>query len=405
MLPDGVRRAEFAPLWRAVHDRLSSGRPVNRVRVGPLDRGQREALADLLGMDRLPPDHVAVSLPRLDVVLGQICGMDARGIVEELLGPLENRARQRQRVQQQRAALWEWLAEHPVVAAQPALREWVEQVRRGGVFGGSPTATGELLDAALHVLSRLPAAGTPLPSFAGDVLGDPHALDAGRRVSGLVLRALAEVYGVALPASAQQRRDLWRRAGIGEDALSTVVLTAGVQPVGGRLCGEIMRSCTDSGHAAVLTLAQLRDAGRIVLGTREVWVVQNPSVLGLALRRFGRTCPPMVCTSGWPNSAGILLLRLLSAAGATLRYHGDFDGEGVRIAAYVLAKAGATPWRMSAQDYLAALDRYPSGPGVGRVTEAPWDAALATALRENRIAVQQERLADALLDEAVWRSG
>ncbi|MFD5436667.1 DUF2399 domain-containing protein [Kitasatospora sp. NPDC127067] len=47
---------------------------------------------------------------------------------------------------------------------------------------------------------------------------------------------------------------------------------------------------------------------------------------------FGRHCPPLVCISGWPNTAVIHLLRRLSDDGASLRHHGDFDGEGIRIA-------------------------------------------------------------------------
>ncbi|MFJ8347998.1 DUF2399 domain-containing protein [Streptomyces sp. NPDC094153] len=45
-----------------------------------------------------------------------------------------------------------------------------------------------------------------------------------------------------------------------------------------------------------------------------------------------------MCTSGWPNSAAIHLLRLLADQGAILRCHGDFDGEGIRITAYLLDK-------------------------------------------------------------------
>ena len=40
---------------------------------------------------------------------------------------------------------------------------------------------------------------------------------------------------------------------------------------------------------------------------------------------------------GWPNSAAVLLLQKLAAAGTWLYYHGDFDGEGLRIAAAVVA--------------------------------------------------------------------
>ena len=69
-------------------------------------------------------------------------------------------------------------------------------------------------------------------------------------------------------------------------------------------------------------------------------------------RRFGPDCPPLVCTSGWPNNAAIQLLRLLADQGAILRYHGDFDGEGIRIAACFLDKTPTRPWRMTAANYL-----------------------------------------------------
>jgi hypothetical protein len=60
---------DLAPLWRAIHDRLSSGRAVSRVKLGPLDLGQQTALADLLGLARLPGEYATVSLPQIDEVL------------------------------------------------------------------------------------------------------------------------------------------------------------------------------------------------------------------------------------------------------------------------------------------------------------------------------------------------
>ncbi len=125
--------------------------------------------------------------------------------------------------------------------------------------------------------------------------------------------------------------------------------------------------------------------------------MENPSLLALAVRRFGPDCPPLVCTSGWPNSAAIHLLRLLADHGATLRYHGDFDGEGIRIAAYLLDKTPARPWRMTAADYRAAASRTPNGPHPGRLTEAPWDPELTRAMTEQGTAVVEELVADVLL--------
>jgi uncharacterized protein (TIGR02679 family) len=394
---DRLGSSALMPLWKAVHDRLSSGRQVSRVKVGPLDEVQRSAVADLLGTDRLPGEYTTVSVATLDELLLASVGAGVRDVVASLLGPVDDRAARRAAKAAERSGLWEWLDEHPVVAAQPVLREWVDAVRRAGVIGGSAERTRNELDRALRVFGALPATGVPLPVLADEVLGDPHALDEGTRCAGLVLRALAVLHAVALPQDAQQRRALWESAGVVEDELSSVVLAAGLRlsGVGGRVLGV----CADEGHVAALTLAQVR-ATSFTGAPREVWVFENPSVLAVAVARFGISCPPVVCSSGWPTSAVIALLRGLAAAGTALRYHGDFDGEGVRIAAHVAARTGAEPWRMTTEDYLRALG---GGTPVGRVTEAPWDGRLAAAMREHGSAVSEERVTTRLLDEIAAR--
>ncbi|MCX9190959.1 TIGR02679 family protein [Carbonactinospora thermoautotrophica] len=227
--------------------------------------------------------------------------------------------------------------------------------------------------------------------------GDSHALDDGRRLATYVLRALACLYDEPPPANAEQRRALWRKAGLECDTLSASVLGAGLRPLGEGPLATTTRLWTAAGQATRLTLAQLRADPVAGIPHPQVWIVENPSVLAQALDRFGPGCPPLVCTSGWPNTAVIELLRQLRAAGAELRCHADFDGEGLRIAAYVVAKAGASPWRMTTRDYLSAVPAH--GPSVGRVSEVPWDADLAAALRFKGVTVLEERVADSLLDD------
>lgn len=398
-----LRRLELRPLWQAVHDRLSTGRPVTRVRPGPLDDRERAALADLLGMERLPDACPSVPLARLDEAATELCGRTVREFVTELIGPLADRAAERRRQEDERTALWAWLAGHDVVRAQPVLADWASSCRAAGLVGGSPERTRELLTAALAVLAALPAQGEPLPVFAARILhGDAHALDDDTRLSSLVLRALAAVYSTDTPQSAAERRELWGRAGIADDELSSTVLAAGLRPLGDGPLARVVRVCAEAGQAASLTLAQLRAPGVFTLPASPgpvVHVMENPSVLALALRRFGPGCPPMVCVSGWPNSAVIRLLRLLAGAGAELRYHGDFDGEGIRIAAYVLDKTPARLWRMAATDYLDAVARMQSGSGPGRLTEAPWDPELRPAMASHGIAVVEELVVDLLLED------
>ncbi|MFG2504946.1 DUF2399 domain-containing protein [Streptomyces rubiginosohelvolus] len=78
-------------------------------------------------------------------------------------------------------------------------------------------------------------------------------------------------------------------------------------------------------------------------------------------------------------------LRLLADQGAALRYHGDFDGAVIRIAAYVMEKTGAHPWRMTAADYRSAIVGNAHGSRPGRITGAPWDPELAEPMAEHDI--------------------
>ncbi|ATY16806.1 TIGR02679 family protein [Amycolatopsis sp. AA4] len=385
----------LAPLWQAVHARLSSGLPVSRVRVGPLDTEQQTAVADLLGLAQFPGQYTSITLAQLDAALREVAGVDAREVVTRLVGPVGNRAEDRRKAAEARASLWHWLDVHPVVAAQPALRSWTASIRRAGLIEGSIERTRLELERALRVLSELPATGVPLPVFADSALGATHALDDGARTANLVLKALTAIYDVAPPTNAPERRALWERAGVADDELSSTVLTAGLQLPGDHVVGRILQVCRAAGTAAVLTLQQLRGS-KLASAPSTVWVFENPSVLALALARFGSSCPPLVCTSGWPSSAGVALLKRLTQIGTNLYYHGDFDGDGLRIAANVVARTGAKPWRMTSADYLAAVA---DGPAAGRVTPVPWDPELAVHLAEQGKTVPEERVADSLLDE------
>src|ERR1700754_117003 len=176
-LPRVLTDAVLDPLWRGLHERFCAGRPVTNVRLDGLDEAGRGAVADLLGLARYPGS--AVALARLDAALADIAGVDARAVVEDLVGPIENRAVQRAAVAREREELWTWLRGHPVVRAQPVLLEWADTLQRTGV--GTPAQARPLLESALAVLDRLPAGGAPLPPFAEAVLAEPHPPHQGPR--------------------------------------------------------------------------------------------------------------------------------------------------------------------------------------------------------------------------------
>jgi uncharacterized protein (TIGR02679 family) len=390
------------PFWREVHRRLSSGTPVTRVTVGALTDPQREVLADLLGTERLPASGSTVRLDSLEEAVTAVTGRTLADLLTELIGPISNRRLAARTEAAERAALWSWLDHHGVVVGEPALREWTDQVKRVGILDGSVPRTRRFLEQTLRVIGALPVDGVPLPVFADRVLGDPHGLDDNRPLASMVLRALTCLIGRDLAGDAADRRAVWALFGVDTDALSSTVLVAGLRPESTGIAERLLTACAEQGEAAVLTLAHVRasEAGwhmRSAGSPMGANVVENPSVMAAALRRHGARCPPLICLSGWPSAAAVRLLRLLRDDRVDIRYHGDFDGAGLRIAAHVMARAGARPWRMSTSDYLTALQGRRSGPPVGTVPDAPWDDELGPALRTSGICVPEESVVDLLL--------
>ncbi|WUD04152.1 TIGR02679 domain-containing protein [Streptomyces sp. NBC_00523] len=127
-----LRRPELHPVCQTGHDRLPSGSPITRVRLALLDETQREALADLLDLDRLPDPQPPVALARLEEAVTELTGRTVREIVAELIGPLGDRAGERRRQEDERAGLLAWLAGHDTVRAQPVLADWAASCRAAG---------------------------------------------------------------------------------------------------------------------------------------------------------------------------------------------------------------------------------------------------------------------------------
>jgi len=95
-----------------------------------------------------------------------------------------------------------------------------------------------------------------------------------------------------------------------------------------------------------------------------------------------------------------MLLRQIAAAGARLRYHGDFDGKGLEIASTIFTHFGAEPWRMGVDDYLQA----PKGRTLKLPpTVTPWCPDLAVAMQTERRIVHEEAIADSPTTATHWR--
>jgi uncharacterized protein (TIGR02679 family) len=395
----GLRR-----LWPEVRDRLERlGGARGTVQLAGLEEDERRAVADLLGLPRLPDGELRVRLDRLDCALRQSrFGIDLRTAMEILGGPLRNRPGEREQERLRRESLWTEAEAHPALAAWPDLRRWLADLRASGLPRRlAPGREAQLLEQALAVLlflSRFPD-GIRLPVLANEVLGASHGLDPGRPVTTLVLRGLAAVADRPPPRSAAERRDLWDRAGVVENDLSCDVLVLGLAPLEGGLIGDAVRSFAAAGEPVRLTLRQLVGWDCPLPSVLRVYVCENPVVVAAAADHLEAACPPLICVGGYPNHAVLTLLGRL-ARYTEIHYHGDFDWDGLRIANRLLEAVPFRPWRFTAADYRSALaapkERYELR---ARQVEAAWDPELAPAMAEAGVAVEEEAVLGELLGD------
>lgn len=404
-------RPELRRLWTEVRDRLERlGAPRGTALLTGAAEEERRAAADLLGLATVPGGELRIRLDRLDRVLRESrFGVDLRTALEILDGPLRDRRGERAEERDRRQKLWEDAARHPVVASRPALQQWLDELRAGGLLRrlGGRTCERLLLEQALAVLTALLPASpmVRLPVLASQVLGDSHALDAGRPVAALVLRALAREADRQPPRGAAERRSLWEQAGVVADDLSCQVLVLGLAPVGDGRVGESLRALAAAGEPARITLRQLIHGDLAFPPGLEIRICENPVVVAAAADRWGSACPPLVCLEGFPSYAAQTLLARLASQGATFLYHGDFDWDGLRIANKLREIVPFHPWRFTAADYRQALAAGGERPPLrSRPVDSCWDADLAGALVEGGVAVEEETVLAELLEDLEKRT-
>jgi uncharacterized protein (TIGR02679 family) len=380
----------LARIWQVLRERLEGRglRAEGRVVLSGLSREERHAASALVGRPVTSP-RLTLDLADLDATLTRRSGVGGlRAVVEQVTGSaLDDRvARRAQRAAGREAP---FTLARELLGDAPWVDAWLDGVRRSGVLTRTADPVAAVRRAA-GAMARLPAsiARTELAVAVG---GGAHALDDGSTVAALVLRALAARLGEPSPATTAERRGLWERFGVRVDLVSTTCLTLGLSAQGDSSAAVRLALAADAGDPVHLTPWDLR---RLELKPPDVVLVcENPRVLeAVAERRGGRVAS--VCTSGQP--ALVVLDVLHALAGARLRYHGDFDWPGITIANRLVTEVGVVPWRMGADQYLAALHG-PRLPLLGTPIEPRWDPELGAAMRHHGVAVHEEAVLEDLL--------
>jgi uncharacterized protein (TIGR02679 family) len=254
--------------------------------------------------------------------------------------------------------------------------------------------------------------------LARRVLLDAHALDDDSSVTTLVLGAAAYLatgqsaahhVDARAARAARWRRSTWSSVGVEVGELSAPVLTLGLPGDGTSHTDRVLTEWRSAGEPVHLTVRQLlsHPPHWESLAGADVFICENPSVVSVAADTLRSPVSPLVCTHGQPSAAVAAALDRLAEAGANLRYHGDFDWGGLRIAARVLSEWPVTPWRFGTTDYLDAVHAGLGGRDLRAhsPSPSPWDPALSETMSLVGRAVEEEAVVDQLVADLRSSSG
>ena len=262
----------------------------------------------------------------------------------------------------------------------------------------------------VSALDQLPSSRSPerLALFAQRISGDPHTFDPDRAEGRLFRHALVDLVSLsdgAFPLERVPLPDLFANAGLLVDTISSNVAVFNL--AGAIYHNGILDPLPQAAGERVLLLPlrQLLKWQSAQPATADIYVFENPQVFeeviaGQTRSNSGKTLPTLVCTSGWPSTAAIMLLDLLLAPQASqqapqqgfvlpglqqapqaprqddrkgrpyytspaqvqeatnqLFYSGDFDLAGLKIATYLVERypGRCHPWRFDSESYVKAL--------------------------------------------------
>lgn len=386
---------ELAWIVDRLRRRLEAGLPLGTsLRLDHPTPAQTQAFARLVGS--YPRGNaLVVRVHELASLLEEAGAGTLEEAVESIGGPIIDR----RAVALSDANAWDAvfapLASGPASIASDVMDAWRDDLRQSGLLrrlsAGDIGRAGLLVDQAAAVAARLPPVGSAgtgllLAELASTVTGDAHALDLGQPLGALVMRLVTRLG----ETDGTDRRGSWAAVGVELDPLSSSVLVLNVRARGVGPTPDLLAACAEFGEPVRLTLRQLR---ALVAVDGPVFCCENPSVVAAAADRLGAASAAIICTDGQPKAATRAILRMCVGP---VRYHGDFDWPGVRIANEVLATTGGAPWRMDAADYCAA----PKGADLqGQVVLPGWSPELAKAMQLDGRSVHEEAVLEGLLQD------
>lgn len=208
-----------------------------------------------------------------------------------------------------------------------------------------------------QAMERLPLDYERLPVFGQRILGNPHAFDRTTDLGKLLIHALHVKRGQigAPPSDTERVNDLLLEFKLLRDDITNFVTCANVTAEREGTEHPMWHGAAVMHSVLNVPMRELLNVDRVRPSRgHTVWIVENSGVFSSLLDDVPDA--PLVCTHGQFKLAAYRLLDALVASGCQLKYAGDFDPEGLQMAARLKERYGdkLDYWCMDLESYVAS---------------------------------------------------
>ncbi len=263
------------------------------------------------------------------------------------------------------------------------------------------------LDKALEHLENLKEEWLSLPLLASKVTRDAHYFDLNTQAGKLLLYVLSYKQETAYPTTLESMNEVLYTARIIKDEVSNTTICYGIEG----WIQEDKPSWEDfwkRGQPLVLAISNLKEITHITAPMNKVYIIENPAVFTALLqsvRAYNTPCRrvALICTSGQLNTSSYMILDKLYASTTTLYYNGDFDPEGLQIAAKLKKRYGESLvlWHYEVHDYLKVKGEVSIKERLSKLQsiEEPQLKNIIECLQKEGVAGYQELLVEELIKD------
>lgn len=183
----------------------------------------------------------------------------------------------------------------------------------------------------IMLINNLPKENTLLSIYASTITQDPHYLDLDSKTSALFFFALADISKGSFPQTREEKINLLKLFKIEIDNLSNFVITYNLMAN-----RTSINEFAKNHESLILNLQNISNTKWFDALNKKVYVLENPSLLSEVIQE--KINCTVVISGGFPNLSVYWLLDKLVENNNTIYYNGDFDPEGLLIAARLKEK-------------------------------------------------------------------